>query len=302
MIPDYVMKKIKGFFRNIEITNAYLTVDTPELLTQVIGFMKYISYGDVYFRGQTHRYIDKDTRDDLLIPSLFRKDMKYDPHAVNRRMNKLKELCAKITEEGKNIFLNETPPSTYCPILQQYGMDTEWLDLVDNIWVALWFSAYKTIVCKCSVAECTKNSMIFWRFRESDELYSYIYLLEFKKLKKKGKGIYIETIDKGAMEIIDLRQAAPSLYLRPHVQHGIMARRKDFSEKKKDIHPYNYSDHIMLTLRIKTKDVLSWIGNSYLLKSSFFFPSPLFDEGYKLLLWQSNLYHSDKCRFAHISD
>jgi hypothetical protein len=29
------------------------------------------------------------------------------------------------------------------PLLQHYGLATTWIDLVDNIWVALWFACHK---------------------------------------------------------------------------------------------------------------------------------------------------------------
>lgn len=154
--------------------------------------------------------------------------------------------------------------------MQHYGFRTRWLDIVDNIWSALWFA--------CHEAHVAGKDNKFVSFEASKKEYCYVYMMQFGNAKiKKSPGV---TITDKAMKVIDLRTAAPSLYLRPHSQHGLLAVRSDLS-KDDDM---DYIDRVVLVLKISTVKVLQWLGSSDLVQTKFMFPSPVFDQGYRILL------------------
>lgn len=102
-------------------------------LIQFIGYAKYLNrkVGNVYLSGQ---HLIHDT----LKPSIFRA-VSTNGGFLKRNIyihNFIKE-CAK----GIPVF-NELDDIVREPLLQHYGIGTRWIDLVDNVWVAIWFGSY----------------------------------------------------------------------------------------------------------------------------------------------------------------
>jgi hypothetical protein len=81
-------------------------------------------------------------------------------------------------------------------------------------------------------------------------------------------------------ETIDLRIAVPSIFLRPHAQHGLLFRLKG----KRNLRPIDYSQAIKGIISINLRDALSWLGDAITLSVHGLFPPPLYNHGYKILL------------------
>jgi hypothetical protein len=235
-------------------------IETPHALSQLAGYAKYklSSEGVVYFRGQTEDY-------GCMRPALFRGVLTKS--GWHSRIKELKEYIQSI--DSRNAFVNGTPENVQEPLLQHYGLKTDWFDLVDNIWVALWFS------CHQAVAVGLHNEYV--NFEISDNEYSYIYLMQFGEQENYAKGCWVT---KNRMAFVDLRVAAPSNYLRPHSQHGLLVRRRNIDEGK----GADFDEFVVLVLRIRAEDAVHWIGQSLLMQDSFLFPSPKYDQGYKVLI------------------
>ena len=244
---------------------AFFLIETPHALSQLAGYVKYClsSDGPVFFRGQTSHY-------PTMYPSLFspmkKSKQRLSPgtciHRVTLSRNFIKEEC-------QDAFLTNTPQEAQEAILQHYGLKTRWLDLVDNVWSALWFATH--------TAHTLKNDK-YVHYEQNKEKFSYIYMLQFGKPEREViNGIHIT--GKG-MQIADLRIAAPSTYLRPHSQHGVLAMRQDLRTGD----GADYSDCVALVMQIDTEKALSWLGHSILVQDSFMFPSPKYDQGYQIFL------------------
>lgn len=81
---------------------------------------------------------------------------------------------------------------------------------------------------------------------------------------------------------VDLRQALPSVFLRPHSQHGVVARKKvNPSKYAKD---YDMASQVIGIIRLRIDYVNQWLGEGQLLSQTNLFPSPMNDYGYDLLL------------------
>ncbi|MBY4641516.1 FRG domain-containing protein [Gluconacetobacter entanii] len=112
-------------------------VTNPHALTQAAGYLKFIegpARRGVFFRGQRKLY-------KTLSPTLFRDIATQE--AQSRRISALRQACASIAR--KNIIFDQIPPEAHEPLLQHYGLNTSWLDLVDNIWIALWFACHRAM-------------------------------------------------------------------------------------------------------------------------------------------------------------
>lgn len=231
-------------------------ITTVHDLTQFIGYGKYINNQQysVYLRGQTELY------NGTLIPSLYRNRNRIDSITTkyNYRINSLKARINSFTQYDR-IVLD--------PLLQHYGIKTPYLDLIDNVWIALWFALHQT---KCEVI----NSHEYIYFFTSTFEYSYILLIATDALSLSDKsGVYVGK----NTTLIDLRKALPSYFLRPHAQHAYMIH-------KNEPYPKDYSDLIVGIAKIPTKLGLQWLGKNEFLTVSSLFPAAYFDSGYKILL------------------
>lgn len=235
--------------------NVY-TIKSVHDLTQFIGFGKYINNQNynVYLRGQTELYSG------ALIPSLYRERTRLDTITLkyNKRINGMKSNVKSFSQYDKVVLE---------PLLQHYGIKTPYIDLVDNVWVALWFALHQartTII----------NSHEYVYFYDNESEYSYILLVATDAIMPDDKhGVYLgsKTI------LIDLRKALPSYFLRPHAQHAYMMR-------KVDAYPEDYSDLVIGIAKIPTSLGLKWLGANEFLTVSSLFPAAYFDSGYSILL------------------
>lgn len=222
-----------------------------------VGFGKYINNEkyNVYLRGQT------DLFNNTMTPALYRGERNINRtfDAYNNRMNLL------TTKKGS---LKDYPKAKLEPILQHYGIKTNWLDLVDNMWIALWFACHDV---RSKIIE--PREYIY--FSESNAEYAYIYLIASDAIKEvpETRGVY----NGETTTIVDLRKGTPSIFLRPHAQHAIMLRKRD----PKNV---DYTDLIVGIAKIPMSIAKKWIGNSELLNVNSLFPAPHFDDGYAFLL------------------
>lgn len=186
--------------------NVY-TIESVHDLTQFIGFGKYINnkQHNVLLRGQTQLY------DGALIPSLYRGRTRLDSitQKYDKKMNDIRKNVKSFTQYERIILE---------PLLQHYGIKTPFIDLVDNVWVALWFALHQA---KCK----TINSHEYIYYYDNDREYSYILLVatDAVTLCDDKSGVYegVET------KLVDLRKALPSYFLRPHAQHAYMLRKTE---------------------------------------------------------------------------
>lgn len=232
------------------------TIKTVHDLIQFIGYGKYMNGTEykVYLRGQSSFH------NGMMIPSLYRKRTK--PESINsqynEKINALKRSIKKFQKYDRKVLE---------PLLQHYGIKTPYIDLVDNVWVALWFALHKA-------DSKVINSHEYVYYYENDEEFSYIFLLATDALSSTNqKGVY----EGEKTTLVDLRSALPSYFLRPHAQHAYMLR-------KTIPCPTDYSDLIVGIAKIPTELGKKWIGVNEFLTVSTLFPAAYFDSGYATLL------------------
>ena len=232
------------------------TIKTVHDLTQFIGFGKYMNNNghNVFLRGQTELY------GGALIPSIYRNRTRLDSITAkyNARIEKVKNDVDSFSQYDRTVL---------DPLLQHYGIKTPYIDLVDNVWVALWFALHKATV------KLINSHEYVYYFKNSNQ-YSYILLVATDAINVSDKnGVY----EGETTQMIDLRKALPSYFLRPHAQHAYML-------KKKGETVGDYSDLIIGIAKIPTELGFKWIGTSEFLTVSTLFPAAYFDSGYKVLL------------------
>jgi len=258
-------------------------------LIQLVGYAKFINQnsGHIYFRGQTELYRK-------MLPSLFRNIKAGSVQNRNEAVCKYVEAASSaVTQLGI-----DTPEYAREPLLQHYGIKTRWLDIVDNLWTALNFMTLKYESKKLDKIYTHVSRHVFHdipadlKFDTKPEIenidldlnkQSYYYLIlilsDESKENPDKPGLY-----EGAKTItIDLRKAAPSIYLRPHCQHALLMRSKILS----DISKVDLSSRVNLVIRLDRKSVHDWIGNGILSNISTIYPSIFHDPGYGYLFVQA---------------
>jgi hypothetical protein len=243
-----------------------LHINDPHALISAAGYLKYKLATDssqgLYFRGQNKLY-------DSLSPTLFRGVETQS--SKSKRSAALKDLIQQFTFEG-SIF-NTFGSYAHEPLLQHYGISTTWIDLVDNIWVALWFACHQA-----QTSGKNKEYLHFEKRLPSLTNYAYILLIgaDINFRNRSTPGLF----HGNDTELIDLRMAVPGIFLRPHSQHGLLFRQKG----KNQVRPTDYSDNIKGILRIDLDKALAWLGDGKALTTHSIFPPPYYDNGYNILL------------------
>lgn len=111
-------------------------VQDPHALVQAAGYLKHVHGCNdgvhIFFRGESKLY-------GTLPPTLFRG---VSTHAGQSR--KIGLLNSALTNaRSNNKIFGKLDAFVHEPLLQHYGLKTSWIDLVDNIWVALWFACHR---------------------------------------------------------------------------------------------------------------------------------------------------------------
>lgn len=244
-----------------------LHVRDPHALTQAAGYLKHIHahqhHESIYFRGQTKLY-------EGLVPSLFRGCKNVGTRG--KRIAKLKVKIAEIVQANK--IFNKFSSCFHEPLLQHYGLRTTWIDLVDNVWVALWFACHKSKVVGPG------GQYVHFEQRQLKSYKNYVYVVlvgaESQSISPRLPGL----VNGVRTELVDLRMGVPSIFLRPHAQHGVLFRMKGIQDSR----PNDYKEQVRGVIRAELEDALGWIGNGGLLNVHSLFPPPTYDEGYKYLL------------------
>lgn len=141
MISDS-FKKVNPINGTEKVDDSLLHAYSPAGLIQAVGYLKYRlgekNYGLV-FRGQSDLY-GKNLR-----PALYRGIKRIQSTtSCNEYLNNI--IINAERDFGETLGQHfKIKPQFVNPLLQHYGIKTEWLDVVDNIWIALWFACYEAL-------------------------------------------------------------------------------------------------------------------------------------------------------------
>ena len=246
-----------------------LDCSLPHALTRAAGYLKHVKGHQgsrVFFRGQTEDWKP-------CVPSLFRAPGRLAQDVQSRRISKLNEYVSE-AQAAEAFIKGKKYPYDYAheALLQHYGVRTPWIDLVDNIWVALWFAVHRC------VTRDPKKRATHWHFTASESEYAYVLLVSPGREEPVPTKPGLTETDDGY--VIDLRVAAPSLHVRPHAQHGLLFRRETFPPGR-DV---SIEPHVVGRIRVRTDLARSWLGSGFLHDPHVVFPPPHYDHGYARLL------------------
>lgn len=258
-------------------------------LNQLIGYAKFLNtnYGDVYYRGEVHLHKS-------LLPSISRKSNpgRYEETLNTAIQNAISDKKFSSTAKLSGFKGKKNPALIVEALLQHYGYATHFIDLVDNHWIALWFGLnqfkkIRNISEYCYYEKRTINPIDLVTTQNLEtEIYQYMLLVAVdNNAAPVERGIYVGN----EIITIDLRSSLPSIFLRPHAQHGLVVRRNRHDPTE----AFDISANVVGIVRLRIDNVISWIGSGNLLESANLFPSPAYDYGYEILLQRKDLFEND---------
>mgnify|MGYP005809278761 FL=1 len=263
-------------------------------LNQLIGYAKFLNtdYGDVYYRGEVHLH-------NSLLPSISRKP---NPPKFEQALNSAIKKAIDDTKFSRTAKLTgfkgkENPALIVEALLQHYGYSTHFVDLVDNHWIALWFglNQFEKIqnlseYCYYQKRNINPIELVTTKDLEAS-IYQYMLLVAVdNNAAPVERGIYVGN----EIITIDLRSSLPSIFLRPHAQHGLVVRRNIHEPTAS----FDISSNVVAIIRLRIDNVISWIGSGNLLETANLFPSPAYDYGYEILLQRKDLFENEYHKIA----
>jgi hypothetical protein len=253
-----------------------LSIESLPLLIKAVGFLKYRTPGNTYLRGQHSLY------DGTVKPSLLRGRKNLSglgegistfitdstgwacPHA-DHKLVECPEILKQPPRSTRWLISAGVPRYAAEPLLQHYGLRTRWLDVVDNLRVALWFACHTFVRAEEHIHVVRRNTA------DGGDEHVYIVTVGIPEAMIEIKpGLYRSP---NVARVIDLRSAVPSFYLRPHAQHRLLIR------------PLGDVGELQLTaLEVPLSRALEWLGSSVLLSPFGLYPPASVDTGYRRLL------------------
>lgn len=283
-------KYVEDFTFNNGTTVPIFDVFSTHGLNQIIGHAKFNNkdVANVYYRGECELH-------ESLIPSLFRKCIKTSKakglHALIEQIRH-DEKMKNAVKLGGNSASKGIDTAKVEGMLQHYGIKTRFLDLVDNHWVALWMGNNEHTIIKRLDSYCHyyQREIPLIDVAEKKDVdvtsfFQYILLLAIpfsNSTEIDGVKISDDFIE------VDLRKSLPSVFLRPHAQHGIVVRKKVAKEMLAS--DYDLSSQVIGILRVRIDRASKWLGNGELLSQSNLFPPASSDFGYDILLSRNDLF------------
>ena len=180
----HYLKKAGVVLEIVEGDNSpYICINNPIIIAAFAGFIKNRHPDDqIYFRGEPGNYKH-------VVPSLFRDrgNALEDTQAIQNRWKAYRELKNAVFEHYQS-RVSRFRKEDIDNLFQHYGIKSPVIDLVDNIYVAIWFA----------MEGCRDG-------------YGFIRLLNTSSEK---------------LVVSDLRKTHSSLSLRLHTQHGLIAKKK----------------------------------------------------------------------------
>ena len=223
-------------------------------LVRAVGFFKYNNSHPILLRGQTSCH-------GAMKASLHRRDPAVLDRDVDAFLRRYRKALAIDTDPAAQLSTE--------PLLQHYGIETRWLDVVDSIPHALFFATHRLVRSPDGAR---------WSYVPSVEKHGFIYLMDVGvalNVRRAGKPVIGFSRSSQGLYVADLRKLKPGLVLRPHIQHGLGIRATD---KATDLW-----NRLVARIAIPTDEGRRWIlGQAF--ERSELFPPRTWDGAYGKLL------------------
>jgi FRG domain len=231
-----------------------VVVSRYEALVRVVGYFKFEAAKQrrkVVYRGQERSFPG-------MIPSAYRPSARPAGSTTEAVGESVETFVDAFRKSFKRVDPKAVHRLTTEPLLQHYGIRTRWIDAVDSIPHALFFSVYAL----------TRSGGALWDYQPSKGEHCYLYLFDCGRLERVFHDYEaVPGLSSSAgLAFCDLREAKPSVAIRPHMQHGMLLR----PTRGEDLW-----DHILVQIAMPTREAQAWLAGAYALSPAALFPAPI---------------------------
>ena len=245
---DHVQVKKDG-------NGEYLHVEDPNILATFVAFCSRRRRA-VYLRG-----CDKDYPHSY--PALYRggRGERYYSDDADERLSAYKGFL-RILEENKLLKGTRWHRKNVGAVLQHYGIKTPWLDVVRNLYTAIWFAT---------------------RDISGDSLRRNVRLG-----RKRYSWICIYVNPRRRLTAVDLARTQSSQHVRPHAQHGVSLAVHASPANDEDHRPpsafsSDFNQYRIARVRIPAHSE-QWKLRGHMFSPRFLFPDPRHDDSLDQLM------------------
>lgn len=247
----------------------------------------------IFFRGQrnSYNYIQvpafiREFAGDKFLPDIDLEKFGFWNNSLDDYIYSFSETLLGRFFRGRDFNLMALEPT-----LAHYGIKSRWIDLVDSIPLAIWFSLFD-----------------FKKLRYTKDNNGYIFIYGVNTHEKLTTGIWEGPIQR----LVKLNEAFPPLALRPHSQHAILMTdsrllsiKYSSLTKQKLVQWSNFNKFLLCVLTYEKNNALQWLikdteNPPEHLSFETLFPSPEFDTLYDSLL--NDPFHTPMPVFKYLSN
>lgn len=229
--------------------SAFLALDCPTTLAAFYAFCNGQSADRrIFLRGCTENHA-------TAYPSLFRRLPVDDPVCEQtRRWRAYKDVLLNL----RNLEGGRWRRKDLGAVLQHYGIKTPWLDVVRNLYSAIWFATHEL-----------RGSGLAGEVRPTAKDYCWI---SFYRRRAHATG--------RRLQVKDISAYHSSAHLRPHAQHGgSLAMQKDDVETPHPCQDFN----AFRIAQIRIPNGTEWKLSGFMNSAAFMFPSCDLDDSLQRL-------------------
>ena len=220
----------------------YIQVADPITLASFVAFCSR-SDRQVFLRGGTDNYRNS-------VPSLFRDTLGMQCSMIECERRWRAYRCLLTRLRGELSGTRWTDSDDLGAVLQHYGVKTPWLDVVRNLYTAIWFATHDLETRgSCRVA------------RWSERQYGWISFYQRDGVNN--------------LEVCDLWGEHSSRYIRPHAQQGLslaMPRDPEASDKSGLAPEQDFKRYRVAQIRFPNTG--AWKVRGHMFSVGFLFPAP----------------------------
>ena len=230
--------------------SVFLSIKRPITLAAFFAFCSGQGIDTrVFLRGYTKNY-------DITYPSLFR-----GLHGDHLLRERTKRWCAYkyVLDNLRKLDGRRWRRTDLGAFLQHYGVKTPWLDVVRNLYSAIWFATHELRATGLDGVVVPTNNDYGW--------------ISFFRRKHRATG--------KTLRVKDISAHHSSTHLRPHAQHGgSLAMQTDNASAPNHCQDFN----TFRIAQIRIPNTTEWKLSGYMASNAFMFPSRRFDGSLRLLI------------------
>lgn len=229
--------------------STFLSLACPTTLAAFFAFCNGRSAGTtIYLRGCTKNY-------DTAYPSLFRE--LPDTGFTKERLKRWRAY-QYVLHSLRNLTRRRWRRKNLGAVLQHYGIRTPWLDVVRNLYYAVWFATHETL-------DCGLGGVV------QPAVYDYGWISFFRRRVPSMSTL---------LTLNDISALHSSTHLRPHTQHGAsLAMQSDDAKTPNQFQEFNR----FRVAQVRIPNNMDWKFSGQMGSADFMFPSRDLDDSFRRL-------------------